>query len=183
MRPDMGVRTRVILMKRGQAFETMMLVISVIVALAILAVLMGILGNLGTQFGSDPKTVMRDGLREISSKGYGLIAAKKATFEKGDIILKKDVIGDTPIQSTELKFYLPSVAGFTGASCTGTNPPALAGATGTSGADTVQVCNKIEAYISVCGDGNVPKYCIAIARQPGGTGGATDLCKSSCSLT
>ena len=94
-------------MQRGQAFETMMLVISVIVALAILAVLMGILGNLGTQFGSDPKTVIHDGLREIVSKGYGIGAAKKATFEKGAIILKKDIIGsDVPLPDTDLKLFV-----------------------------------------------------------------------------
>ncbi len=171
-------------MKRGQAFETMMLVISVIVALAILAVLMGILGNLGTQFGSDPKTVMRDGLREVSSKGYGLLAAKKATFEKGDIILKKDVIGDTPIQPVELKFFGAST--LAGSSCpTGTG--GTANSLSIASGDSITVCSKVEAYISVCGDGSKisnPLYCIAISRQPGGaSGAATDLCKSSCGLT
>ena len=48
------------MMRRGQAFETMMLVISVIVALAILAVLMNIIGGIGGIGQGAPDKLMHD---------------------------------------------------------------------------------------------------------------------------
>lgn len=160
---------------RGQAFETMMLVISVIVALAILAVLMGILGGIGTQFGSDPKSVMHDGLREVSSKGFGMTAAKKATFEKGVIILRKDVIQtDVAIQQDDMKFFGDGIITGTAA----TSPVQL-----DSSGKQITTNSKVDAYITVCGDASKPSapyYCIAIARQPDKS---TSTCKTSCGLS
>lgn len=172
------------IMRRGQAFETMMLVISVIVALAILAVLMGILQPGIITPGNSPATIMHDGLREISTKGYGITVAKQATFDKGTIILKNDVRGsDLPLTPNDIGFYADSSSsGFVSTSCgTGTSTSALAvTGSGSSGGTQIQVCSKIQAYIAVCGDSSVNKYCIAIARQPDK---ATTQCKTSCGLS
>lgn len=67
--------------RRGQAFETMMLVISVIVAIAILGVLTGILGGLGT-IGTDWRGTVSQGIKEVGT--YGISSAKTITVKKGD---------------------------------------------------------------------------------------------------
>lgn len=67
---------------RGQAFETMMLVISVIVALAILNVLMGIIQGVQVNIIGTPDDAMHDALRDIVKDGYGYSTPLKATLKK-----------------------------------------------------------------------------------------------------
>jgi len=77
--------------RRGQAFETMMLVISVIVALAILGVLTGILGQIS--FGTDtPDKLMHDKLKDIVPAGYGQSVPMKATLKRSTRLDLRQVI-------------------------------------------------------------------------------------------
>ncbi|HLD63000.1 MAG TPA: hypothetical protein VI875_03980 [Candidatus Norongarragalinales archaeon] len=147
---------------KGQAFETMMLVISVIVALAILGVLLNIL--LGFNFGvGNPTEVMKENLKQVYSKGFssGTIA-KKSTFEKGNAISAKDIIGELPLDSSDVKFNCPS--GDT-AIC-GDSKLKAGDYNADSGANQlVRVQNKVEAFIAVCGDSSktdAPHYCIGL---------------------
>jgi hypothetical protein len=93
-------------MARGQAFETMMLVISVIVALAILGVLLSILGVFGGGIvGGDPKSTMKDNFRDLhSGGGIGVSAPKRVTFKAGTTVVPKELISSLPIQSKQIKF-------------------------------------------------------------------------------
>lgn len=88
-------------MKRGQAFETMMLVISVIVALAILGVLTGILGGIRTPFGGDPSEKIFTELKKIASSGYGQSLPQQIQIPKGTkldmrTVLKEQLPGIYP---------------------------------------------------------------------------------------
>jgi hypothetical protein len=142
----------------------MMLVISVIVALAILGVLLNILG--GINFGvGNPTDVMKDNLKGVYSKGYSAgTPAKKSTFDQGNIITAKDVIGDLPLDSANVKFNCPtsdsSVCG-SGTTKIVASPHAI-----TSGSNqNLRIYSKVEAYIVVCGDSNKaapPQYCIGL---------------------
>ncbi|MBS3070057.1 hypothetical protein J4220_00945 [Candidatus Micrarchaeota archaeon] len=139
---------------KGQAFETMMLVISVIVALAILGVLLNILGGLSFGVG-DPNAVMQEGLKTVQSKGFGIITAKKATFEKDALILKRSVIQDVPIAEEELQFACGGTAICNADNLDVTN-------------DKIEANRRIEAQIVVCGDNekaDVPKYCVGVGRS------------------
>lgn len=88
-------------MKRGQAFDTMMLVISVIVAIAILGILLGFLGGI-TIFGKDAKTVLLDKLKKMSQKTYGTDFEEDVQWKKGDTIYYKEIIGSSPISASNL---------------------------------------------------------------------------------
>ena len=97
--------------KRGQAFETMMLVISVIVALAILGVLMGILGGLNFGSSSSATEVMKKSLGEIGGKYSSGTVAAKANFAKGKNYEVQEVIQDNSVVlAEEVNFaYTPKV--------------------------------------------------------------------------
>ena len=129
----------------------MMLVISVIVALAILGVLLNILG--GVSFGvGNPTDVMKTNLKEVYSKGYSAgTPAKKSTFDQGNIITARDIIGDLPVDSTEIKFNC-----FSGDVVCNKM---------TASAQQLRITSKVEAFIVVCGDSNKdpgPKYCVGL---------------------
>lgn len=158
-------------MKRGQAFETMMLVISVIVAIAILGVLLNILG--GVSFGvGDPKEIMKTELKSINSAGYGFSQPKEAEFKSGAYIDQRSVIGDAPILADQLAFGCKS-----GNTVCGT------------GRDVAIEVNKedlivnknTKAFIVVCGDESKdqPNYCVGVGRQPAD---ARDACRDACSI-
>jgi len=94
-----GVRRR-----RGQAFETMMLVISVIVAVAILGVLLGFLGNIS--FGATgAKDTMKSLVSKIQQSGGGSEVSKRADFAEALRLKPDDIIGETPILSSNVKFW------------------------------------------------------------------------------
>lgn len=90
--------------RRGQAFETMMLVISVIVALAILGVLMGILGNVGGNISADPSQVMKDKLNEIGGKYSAGTTPVTASFPKKTYEVKELVAESSAVLEQDLKF-------------------------------------------------------------------------------
>ena len=77
---------------RGQAFETMMLVISVIVALAILNVLMGIIQGVQVNIIGTPDDAMHDALREIVKEGFGYSPPLKATLKKATRLDMRSVV-------------------------------------------------------------------------------------------
>lgn len=89
--------------KRGQAFETMMLVISVIVAIAILGVLLGFLGNV-TIIGAEAKQVVPGLVKTVYSKGYGVETEKSVDFKEGQVVSAKDLTSDSfPIDSIHVE--------------------------------------------------------------------------------
>ncbi|MBI5177420.1 hypothetical protein HY995_05035 [Candidatus Micrarchaeota archaeon] len=141
---------------RGQAFETMMLVVSVIVALAILAVLMGILTNINPNIQNQPDKVMHDQLKDIVSKGYGYSQPQKVVVNKGTIVDSKQVVGTdlNSVNALEVQFLLD-------AGITSTDLPRLTTKLGPA-------ASNIEVYIVVCGDaakGDQGKYRIGLARS------------------
>ncbi|MBI5226295.1 hypothetical protein HY994_03585 [Candidatus Micrarchaeota archaeon] len=154
---------------RGQAFDTMMLVISVIIAIAILGVLMNILG--GIKIGvNDPSSVMKTDLKSIVSSGYGISTPKKVSFDSGVAILPGSVIGDSPLQPGDIKFTTHS--GDFDTSVMEIND------------DSIKVNKNSQGYVVVCGNDNPgrsgnPKYCISIARQ---ANDARDTCVQKCNL-
>ena len=159
---------------KGQAFETMMLVISVIVALAILGVLLNILGGINFTGVGDPSAVMKDGLKQIQSSGYGITTAKKATFDRGSLIRKKSVIQDIPISLTELSFACEGTAICGTGKVEITNP----------GQDTesFESNSRLEAFIVVCGDAQKstdPKFCVGIGRLEKD---AKNACTTKCGI-
>lgn len=96
-------------MKRGQAFDTMMLVISVIVAVAILGLLLSFLGGIGG-FGAKAKDVIPDLVKKVQSKGFGLEIKENVEFNNGDSIYRKDAVGQAPIDPNDVEFKCPSDA-------------------------------------------------------------------------
>ena len=155
---------------RGQAFDTMMLVISVIVAIAILGVLMNILG--GIKIGvNDPAAVMKTDLKSIVSSGYGISQPKKVDFNKGVEVLPLSVIGDSPITEKELGFFCGT-------------PDFCQGADSAIDVrkDMILVNKNSQAYIVVCGNDGAArsqafKYCVGIGRQ---ANDARDVCTKEC---
>lgn len=163
---------------RGQAFETMMLVISVIVALAILAVLMNIIGGIDLGGTSNPETAIRDGLREVQSKGYGLTAPKKINLKKDTEILRKTVIGTTAITAGELSFYCIGTT-----ICDAAKGPIKAASGTTTGLVSVPINGNVEVNMVACANEertSGAKYCVVLART---SAEATTSCKAACAIT
>lgn len=152
---------------RGQAFDTMMLVISVIVAIAILGILTGILGGVNPEV-NDPKALMKSTLSKIYSAGFGVSDAKEVNFKKDSVILKEEVIGNTAMNKNELNFVCASSSTICG--------PGKAIVT--SG-NKIEVNSDTKANIVACGNDARSKYCIAIGRQPKE---AKDACMTTCEL-
>lgn len=148
--------------KRGQAFETMMLVISVIVAVAILGILLGFLGNIGG-FGAGAKTVIPDLVKKVANKGYGIESKDNVEFSAGDIIVQKEAIGEAPISELKLHFVCGTVASAL-CSSSGTTVPLTISDT------KVTVNKKISASIAVCtGDGS--EYYVEVGNRGSGKDG------------
>lgn len=78
---------------RGQAFETMMLVISVIVAIAILGILLGFLGQI-TIIGAEAGQVIPDMVKKVYNKGYGVEVKDRVDFKAGSVLVAKDLTGN-----------------------------------------------------------------------------------------
>lgn len=149
----------------------MMLVISVIVALAILGVLLQILGGLNFGVGN-PVDVMKDGMNKVHSKGFGIIAAdKKVTFEPGKPIYARDVVADLPIVYKNVHFLwdqsLDQYFNVEGSSEDASNGYKM------------DFKNKFDANVVVCGDGarDPPVYCVAMANT---VKKASDICDTKC---
>ncbi|MEW5955013.1 MAG: hypothetical protein AB1626_00560 [Candidatus Micrarchaeota archaeon] len=90
--------------RRGQAFETMMLVISVIVALAILGVLMNILGGIGGGIGSDPQQAVKQKVEEQAGKP-GATSPMKVKVTVTELRIRESaVLAGTTIPEEEFEF-------------------------------------------------------------------------------
>lgn len=156
---------------RGQAFETMMLVISVIVAIAILTILLGFLG--GISFGAtDAKSVISDLLKAVERKGVGIEQKGTALFDRGAIITSTEVVAGTAIQKDNVKFECAEPA-FCGG---GTGAPININPEGKK----VTVKSKVNGAIVVCkGDG--VDYFVCIGRPEKLGKGDTDDPVTDCS--
>jgi hypothetical protein len=177
---------------RGQAFETMMLVISVIVALAILAVLLNILGSF-TSPGSNPVSTMHNDLQSIQSTGFGITAPKTMTLGANLVILRNSVIQSVPIQESQLGFFVSNdfvANGQQGTSpVTGTNSQgsSCTGGSGTGSATCSTAMTvgpqDIQVYEVACGNTQATttvQFCIAIAENGKD---ATSACEAGCSVS
>jgi hypothetical protein len=83
----------------------MMLVISVIVAVAILAVLLNILGVAGNLFSTgDAKGAISSLLGNLQSSGVGTQSQKDAGFTPGNNVEVESVIGGLPIPKNQVVF-------------------------------------------------------------------------------
>lgn len=138
----------------------MMLVISVIVAVAILGILLGFLGNIGG-FGAGAKTVIPDLVKKVANKGYGIESKDNVEFSAGDIIVRKEAIGEAPINEEKLHFICAGSATV----CSGDSAPL------NIGEDTKIIVNKkISASIAVCtGDGT--EYYVLVGNRGSGEEG------------
>lgn len=141
-------------MKRGQAFETMMLVISVIVAVAILGILLMFIGKIGPFGMTDARTAMQSCLREVHTRGYGLCIKESVNFKAGDIILRKELLMDVPIPDTALTFTCKDKD-----ICT----KELISLDKTDKGTRMNVGSGITAHIAACTDGT--KYAVTISRD------------------
>jgi len=137
-------------MKRGQAFETMMLVISVIVAVAILGILLGFLGGIGT-FGANANTVMPDLVKKVSNTGYGVQVKDNVEFSVGDKFYPRTAIGEAPVSEDKIQFDCASDA----AICNGENAPITIDAN-----KKLTVNSKISGSIAVCTSNGVDYFII-----------------------
>ena len=90
-------------MKRGQAFDTMMLVISVIIAVAILGLLLTFLNQINV-FGKKASEVIPNLVKTVSQKGYGIQVEDAVEFKSGDTFLIKDAIGASSVSKTQIVF-------------------------------------------------------------------------------
>ncbi len=156
---------------RGQAFETMMLVISVIVALAILGVLTGIIGNLNFGPSNSPQEAMHDELKKVATSGYGFSEPIKINIKKGTKIASKGILkNDLPeVNSDFVRFCVSSTVGegFTAAQVTAPAPSTTcSNVCNVGGLDFGPSTQDLAAFFVVCGDANVGLrggYKIAIA--------------------
>ncbi len=128
--------------RRGQAFETMMLVISVIVAVAILGVLLGFLGNIGFNV-ANAKTVIPDLIKKVSSEGFGVEAKENVDFSQDDVIYVENMIKGSSIPAANLQI------------CVGSNLKSgdtpLKPPTGTiTGDSAIEVKSAVRAAIAAC---------------------------------
>lgn len=138
-------------MRRGQAFETMMLVISVIVAVAILGILLGFIGGIGT-FGANAKTVMPDLMKKVSQRGSGLEIKDKVEFSAGDRIYQKDAVGEAAISPNKVTFVCQDTD-----LCEGDGPLDIT-------EQRIAVNSKINAVIAVCSNDGV-EYKVVVGSQ------------------
>lgn len=146
---------------RGQAFETMMLVISVIVALAILGVLTGIIGNLQFGASSSPQEAMHDQIKNIATAGYGYSEPVKILIKKGTKIDSRAILkNDLPqLNADKVRFCIDS--SIPSGSSTGSLLPldvttACTTSSCVSGAKIIGPATQdVSAYFVACGNTNI----------------------------
>lgn len=92
---------------RGEAFESMMLVVSVIIALAILSLLAALIAELQAGVTTAPDQAMHDALKPIVSSGFGSSSPQKTVLWKGASLDMRQVVkNDLP----ELNPGIPAAA-------------------------------------------------------------------------
>ncbi len=125
--------------RRGQAFETMMLVISVIVAVAILGILLGFIGGIGT-FGANAKEVIPELIKKVSQRGTGFEMREKVEFTSGGITAK-EAIGQAAVSEGDIKFSCSE-----GTNCGSNEKDPIQ----ISGGNSILVNKKITGTVVVC---------------------------------
>ncbi|NUN11472.1 hypothetical protein HUU53_02405 [Candidatus Micrarchaeota archaeon] len=156
-------------MKRGQAFDTMMLVISVIVAVAILGVLLNILGSFQAPGGNAKDTITQD-MQSIVSSGYGYSQAKQLSFDRDASIDTRELTLKVAVLPEQVRFVCAD--GYSG--CDG---PITISDFGSVTDGKVVFNSAFKSWVVVCGDDVLDpvKYYIAF----GGSGaGARDKCEA-----
>ena len=161
-------------MARGQAFETMMLVISVIVALAILGVLFSIIGGIRGVTGN-PSQEIEDGFKKLHSKGIGSQPPKTVQFDEAQTIYAKSFEATISGTASDIKFVCE------GSICGGESDTKSPIAVGDK---KIRANQQIEVSLVTCANeknGEGPYYCVAIsaAQKPGD---ATTACETACVL-
>ena len=151
-------------MKRGQAFDTMMLVISVIVAIAILAILLGFITGIGS-FGTSAKDVIPDKLKKINSAGYGIELVDSAQFKSGDIITNVGLVKGLSILAEDLHICCDSSL------CPTSKDPLSLSGTGAS--QYLKVVRDVKAAIAVCSQDST-NYFVAVYKSKDG---ASSICE------
>ncbi len=126
--------------RRGQAFETMMLVISVIVAVAILGILLGFIGGIGT-FGANAKEVIPELIKKVSQRGTGFEMREKVEFTSGGITAK-EAIGQAAVSEGDISFSCSA-----GTNCGATEKDPIQIETG---GKSILVNKKITGTVVVC---------------------------------
>ncbi|MFH1247215.1 MAG: hypothetical protein V1644_02430 [Candidatus Micrarchaeota archaeon] len=154
--------------RRGQAFETMMLVISVIVALAILGVLLNILGGVGGLF--NPTNPVKSIQTELSRIG-GQYSPGEAPIE---VKLEKRRMDTTQVTQDNANI-LPSDLIFI-------VHDSLSDSVEVGGNGEYITANKeVQAFVVACGGGSDNKYVIAFGRK-GKESEIADLCRSTANI-
>jgi hypothetical protein len=132
----------------------MMLVISVIVAVAILSILLGFIGRIGPGIGGDAVTTMKTQLKSVQSTGYGSSNMEKATFKEGTIRVG-ELIADLPLAAGDVEFVKVE----NGICGTDESSPLICDT------NKVQVNKGIVGYIMTCKGDNSDKYNIVIGSE------------------
>jgi len=157
--------------RRGQAFDTMMLVISVIVAVAILGMLLGFLGGIGG-FGAKAKDVIPDLVKKVQQKGFGLEPKDNVEFNPGDSIYRDDAKGTAPISKDSVKFVC-----FDDNVCSGGTDTPL-----TVDEQSITCNQRIAVAVAVCYKDDDGTYIIGIGQKLTGTDGVRQQAETECGL-
>ncbi len=123
----------------------MMLVISVIVAVAILGVLLGFLGNIGFNV-ANAKTVIPDLIKKVSNQGFGVEAKENVDFAKDDVIYVENMISGSSIPAGNLQICI-------GGNLKQSDSPlklSKSSGTGLTGDDNIQINSGVKAAIAAC---------------------------------
>jgi len=158
------------MMRRGQAFETMMLVISVIVALAILNVLMGVISSVQVNVQGNAQDTMHDTLKELAKNGNGYSVPNKVILKKGTRLDSRSLLKtDMPeIDASMVRFCVTRTE-----IAEVVLPPSAASSCSTSAAsgslDLGPVAQDTAMYYVICGDVNFGArgaFHVSIASSP-----------------
>lgn len=157
-------------MTRGQAFDTMMLVISVIVAMAILAVLLGFIKGIPV-LGQEPVNIIRTDISNVQQAGFGVQPAQKLVFTKDSLVLREAVTANLPIRPEEVAF-----ACYSGSVICGDNALVVSD-------NSMDAKQDLTAYGVVCGNERSGTsdvlYCVGIGRN---SAEARDACVARCNI-
>ena len=158
---------------RGQAFETMMLVISVIVAVAILGILISIITGLPI-IGGDAKSDVQQMLKAVQNSGAGNQLKEKTQFSVG-LINAEEAVQGTTINKNKIQFYCDSSTDRSGV-CTGTDAP-IQIINGPPAA--VNIKSRTTASVAVCKGLSNPTFFICIG-SPEDSSEVSIKCNDKC---
>src|SRR3989344_453738 len=90
---------RLILLYLGLAFSMLFALFLIVILFNPLCI-----GDCG-EFRSYPASTMKDCIRDLHSRGYGVIQPRKVTFDKGMTINRGELVADIPISATDVEFF------------------------------------------------------------------------------